>query len=143
MIVVKYIAYFVLFWNRNYSLLLAFIRFHSFSFVAPLAVIRCHSLSLVVSLVVTCCHLLSLVVICYTIRCHSLYHSLPPVVTRCTTCLFFYKRSCAYTVWIINWVLWTNHNPKAPFVVSLQISTKIVFLVSFERSLLCLLNYRY
>ena len=119
-----------------YLLSFAFIRFHLLHHSSSFVVILYHLLYHSLSLVVIRCHSLylslSLVVIRYTIRCHSLCHSLPPVFTRCTTCLFFYKRSCAYTVWIINCVLWTNHNPKAPFGVSLQISTKIVFLVRFS-----------
>ena len=94
---------FCFFWSIK-SILLTLICIHSFyhslSFVAThchfllLALIRCHlfyhSLSLFITRCITRCHLLSLV----TIRCHSL----PFDVTRCTTCLSFYKRSLFYNV---------------------------------------------
>ena len=61
---------------------ITFIRFHLLIFFVLLVVIRCHcqSLPLVVLLVVT--------------RCHSLYHSLPFVVTRCTTRLCLFINDC-------------------------------------------------
>ena len=68
--------------KQNITLLLALIRFYSFSFVAPLVVIRYHSLSLLASLLVTRCYSLSFFVTrCHSLslvvtRCHSMYHSL-------------------------------------------------------------------
>ena len=109
-----YIAYIVSFWNQNNSLLFSLIRFYLLYHSLSSVVIRYHSLyhslslvvslvvSIVVILVVILCRSLSFVVI----RCHSLYHTsrvvirchslslvVLLVVTRCTTRLFFYKRS--------------------------------------------------
>ena len=36
-----------------------------------------------------------------------------------------------YTIWIINWALWTHHSTKVPFGSYLQLSTKMIFLMRF------------
>ena len=79
---------FIRFITRCHLLSLIFIFCYSLWF----SVIRCHSLSLVVICSYSLYHSLSLVVIlCHSLSLLSLV--VPVVVTRCTTCLSFYKRS--------------------------------------------------
>ena len=67
------------------------------TFVFIRCTICCHWLSLFVSLTVICWYWLSFVITLHVICCHLLYHWFSLVVTRCTTLLFFFKRSCEKT----------------------------------------------
>ena len=83
-----------------YLFLFAFIRFHllyhSLSFVITHCINRCHSLSFVVTRCYLLYHSLSLFVILCITHWNPLSFVIPLVVTRCTTCLSFYKQKREY-----------------------------------------------
>ena len=71
---------------------------HSSSLVVPL----CHSLLFVVTSCTTHSHSLYHSLSFAVIRCHSLSLVISLVVTRCTTSLFFYKRSHKNVITVLN-----------------------------------------